>query len=167
MRYLLKPVKFRSVPSPKSSRVHCNTPLLFTTRHGRVTCSPTMAIWSKGSLRNAWPTSVTLVAPWQNESMLDEAKRIGKMRLDFTVAAIFIIFLSHWYMLEWWWTHFLLWALSPERERNWYEKCGLDAHCLEKGYHKRKVKFWATFFDFFIVLPTNYLLVHICPMWMR
>ena len=93
MRYLLKPVKFRSVPSPKSSRVHCNTPLLFTTRHGRVTCSPTMAIWSKGSLRNAWPTSVTLVAPWQNESMLDE-NRIGKMKfLDFTTA-IFLLFFS-------------------------------------------------------------------------
>ena len=95
MRYLLKPVKFRSVPSPKSSRVHCNTPLLFTTRHGRVTCSPTMAIWSKGSLRNAWPTSVTLVAPWQNESMLDEIEaknRIGKMEfLDFTTA-IFLFF---------------------------------------------------------------------------
>ena len=54
MVYLRNPSSPRSLPRPKSSLVHWRTPSLFTTRQGRVTCSPSLAIWSKGSRKKLW-----------------------------------------------------------------------------------------------------------------
>lgn len=54
IEYRSKPLRFRCVPRPKSSFVHCNVPCLPITRHGRVTREPTMAVWSCGSIANTW-----------------------------------------------------------------------------------------------------------------
>lgn len=50
--YLSKPLKFRCVPSPKSSFVHCRMPVLPITRQGSVTRVPTTVVWSCGSIAN-------------------------------------------------------------------------------------------------------------------
>ena len=52
--YRSKPVRFLSTPRPKPSRVHWSIPRLFFTRQGKVTWSPTLAVWSGGSRRNSW-----------------------------------------------------------------------------------------------------------------
>lgn len=52
--YRSNPDRFRCWPRPKSSFVHCSTPVLSTTLQGRVTRDPTTAVWSWGSMANFW-----------------------------------------------------------------------------------------------------------------
>ena len=54
MLYLSKPLRFLSLPNPKSSFVHWSTPALFRTRQAIITVSPTTAVWSSGSRSNLW-----------------------------------------------------------------------------------------------------------------
>ena len=49
---LSNPFKFLLRPRPKSSLVHWRFPTLFSTLQGRVTCSPSAAVWSGGSRMN-------------------------------------------------------------------------------------------------------------------
>ena len=73
MVYRVNPSSLRSLPRPKSSRVHCSTPRRSDTRQGNVTCSPTVAIWSNGSRRND-----CLVAA-DADAAARESKRSGNM----------------------------------------------------------------------------------------
>ena len=74
MVYRENPSSLRSLPRPKSSRVHCSTPRRSDTLQGNVTCSPTVAIWSNGSRRNDCLVADDAVAVAARES-----KRSGNM----------------------------------------------------------------------------------------
>merc|ERR1719305_1919670 len=62
------PINARVSPSPKPSLVHCKSPILFSTLQGKVTCSPSMAVWLSGSLRKNCFSS-----PCASDTMIVEA----------------------------------------------------------------------------------------------